>query len=395
MLLVNAAIALAGQGSLTHLSTLAFVSELGDKSYFLAVILAVWCPWRGVRNSQWALPEQLLAASGSLSALISRALIVSVGLRIPSYVDFSLAGFLVVMLLAFAGKAWSDMRHAERIHAISGAKAAPIATPIASKPHNDESNSARPAWISGGFLGDFKAYDPTAYEAPMKTPPSSAGDDKNPFGHADGDRNSLATDNGFGTYGAAFAGVPLAKVQRFSHPASLAAAFAIPFFSVFLAESSDKSLQVFRDSLPGHDFRPEILLGASIGYMIAVVTASLLGFVMERQLSEPKLLFAATAGFCALALTTGSTAALQAELISQAVSPMVVASSAAVSDSVTNVLAPTATAAAQVAATPTASVVTAAATVAPSLLAVVSSDTAMMRSSQPVASARQNPSVAK
>jgi len=87
------------------------LAELGDKTFFLTVVFAIWCPWHGIRDgSKNVAPmEYLLLLVGCSCALILRTLLLCTGVDPFQWDGFSAVAALVVLSL-FAIKASAEWR---------------------------------------------------------------------------------------------------------------------------------------------------------------------------------------------------------------------------------------------------------------------------------------------
>lgn len=133
-------------GHILQTAGLAFLAEVGDASFFVAVILAIFCPWRGVRSGKGLCVEYALVILGSVSALLLRVLLRRHELHVAA-----VTGELVPPLLAASGLA---VLSALAFWHWSAARGDP--EPMGDRP------GGRPAY-GGSFLGSFQAYNPAAY----------------------------------------------------------------------------------------------------------------------------------------------------------------------------------------------------------------------------------------
>lgn len=134
-------------GHILQTAGLAFLAEVGDASFFVAVILAIFCPWRGVRSGKGLCVEYALVILGSVSALLLRVLLRRHELHVAA-----VTGELVPPLLAASGLA---VLSALAFWHWSAARGDP-------EPAMGDRPGARPAY-GGSFLGSFQAYNPAAY----------------------------------------------------------------------------------------------------------------------------------------------------------------------------------------------------------------------------------------
>ncbi|CAE6941861.1 unnamed protein product [Symbiodinium natans] len=240
---------------------LAFLAEVGDASFFVAVILAIFCPWRGVRSLKTP-TEYVLVVLGSTSALLLRVLLRSLGLRV-----FVVAGELLPPLLAASVLAvlsvlaylhWAAARGDPEPGAVSDRSGAP------------------PARCGGSFLGSFQAYNPAAYvkSEALEQQPLLAG---------------LVWEQ--------------SRMAKAPGVASMLLAFLVPFSVIFLLETGSQGfeLEVPRSNLPG----------SLCGLLAANVLAAFVGFTLERHVDDQVLLLVAALGLGALCIGSLQTAALR------------------------------------------------------------------------------------
>lgn len=307
-------VSIPGQlGTFGRAAALSFVAELGDKTFFLTVILAAWCPVSGIRNKPGASLQQAFVAAGAVCAM---ALHVSLLVVIPgfpgshhSFFDWSLGSAAVVFQGALGMQAMLELRRAERTRKDSST----TAKLISNRPLHASKGDIGQEFNPSSFLGTFKAYNPDDYESESGEGGAPAAAQE--AGKADPDRKDGCGHNPFedevaATYGAVNINASAAPSQKKEVPSTLSSASAallIPFVAIFLDEVGDKSLEALRAEVS-----PTIVIatGATIGYMISSMFAACVGFLLERQLTERRLLFAMVTGLWALVLVTCSQAIL-------------------------------------------------------------------------------------
>jgi putative Ca2+/H+ antiporter (TMEM165/GDT1 family) len=167
---------------------------------------------------------------------------------------------------------------------------------------------------AGGFLGDFEPYDPSTYTGAAL---ESQQDEKNPFAPGaepaaeDWLNNSSSVSRRSRNYGYGSTIAAFSMERSEESDLTLLLAFAIPLVSIFLVESGDKSIGLLIDRLTSTNKSHGLLTVSAVlfaGYLPAISFACFIGFFMERQLSESRLLIVTTAGTCALALVACSAA---------------------------------------------------------------------------------------
>mmetsp|Transcript_39262 Transcript_39262/g.73245 ORF Transcript_39262/g.73245 Transcript_39262/m.73245 type:complete len:267 (+) Transcript_39262:127-927(+) len=230
---------------------LSFLAEIGDVSFFVTVILAAWCPLRGVRSGKGIHFEHALVTFGSLAALCLRVCLRSVGLYVTAAAGEVLPAILGAVACAALGATaighWSSARGMPELPELP----------------EGEAPSAPVTGYGGSFLGNFQAYNPGAYgsipnlEEPIAGRPETSG-----------------------------------LKQEGVSSKTLFAAFFMPFFLNFLLESGSQGieLQVVRLSPTG-------CIG---GTAAATLIATFFGFALERRVGDRTLLCSVAVAFLAL-----------------------------------------------------------------------------------------------
>jgi len=288
-------------------------SELGDRTFLATVMLAVWCPFRGVRSSEWRCLQQLLVMSGSGSALALRTGLVFIGYNTWRW-DMRCEIFAAMCCALLGVKALFDLRHA-----------------VAAPSSKCTSHVPPPCTVqipTGGSLSGVKMYDPEATEEPAcsaggvaaignsqrgERPSESGSDDKQPLSSTStkkqqpyGSMPSLVT---AGSRAATVAARDVAS----GYFSSFVFAFAVPFSLVSITEAEDKSQGAFLIMTT----KPDVTLHVLAGMAVATALATLCGVVLERSLRDQRLLYTLVVAFAFMSLTTIS----QALVHLQAVSP--------------------------------------------------------------------------
>lgn len=311
----TAALASAASSSLLHVAVLPFSAELGDKTFFLALLLTAWCPLPGGRRGAAGVLQQCAVAAGAVAALLARYALVATGrASVGGALDAACGKAALFALGILACFATCELWAAERAPTKGAGLAAGAAAKAlveASAELEDDRGSRR----AGGFLGDFRAYDPSACCDSRSSKPYNLVEDddaqNNPFAAAEPPEFFGA--KGYGTqpvtfYQATRKEAWAADVHTWVSPPF---AFAIAAVGVFLCESNDKSLQV----LLGHGtVHQETFLSVAVGYLPAVVLACFTGFVLERQLSEARLLLVVSLSLFAMLVVAASEVVVAAEL---------------------------------------------------------------------------------
>lgn len=250
---------------------LGLVSEIGDGSFFTVLIFAVWCPIQGMRSGPSANLERCLVASAAVSALLIRSLVT----QLESIPGGCMGPFLASAgFAALAVRAFLLMRRSDNARALR--------PPQAVARDQSAEDPPAPAARTGGFLGNFKAYTPPSPPSPAEAEPIASG-------------VSVST-SGYGTTATAL-GVLSEKGDYFNILACLAA-FVVPFLLIFLASSGASG----RGDGPVRTNGVVASFAASAGCFFGTLLAAAVGFVLEREASEHKLLFGALCGLLALSI---------------------------------------------------------------------------------------------
>jgi len=245
-----------------------FLGELGDKTFLLAAVFTIWCPYEGVRASKNSVFQQLVVFLGVLCALWARC-ILFILTNEPGFWDGYCEGVSCLFLLLMIPKAYwdfcdSDVEEQKRREVMLAA--------------------TKRAAAKDGFEGPLGMYG-VAKESEVLEDPS--------YGAAIAPRSSAD--------GLFDRPIP-------DHLASTIMAFFVPAALVFAADAEDKSAAVWLDAgKPGNNGD---VLFALLGVVGAVAVAVCLGFILERQVSDHRLNFAVLGVFSTLFLVSLSQALL-------------------------------------------------------------------------------------
>jgi len=258
-------------------SGLCFLAELGDLSFFFTAVLSAWCPWRGARSGPGANHQRLAIAKASALALGARVMLRSMQIRIASMLGSGIGPMLAAaLLLVLAGRAYLQRSKCET---------------VVSQLADCEAKSTDVPEAGGFFLGSFKPYDPKAYSK-----------DTVPWA---GESVPLVQQAGQAAYSGRSGQEPAEPPPCM---VSLAFAFALPLLVIFLEEtgSNGVEVQVLQSGLSLAN-----VLGGAVGIVVAIAVATLLGFVLEREVQDSALLVTVSSGLAAMGIFVLRTAALQ------------------------------------------------------------------------------------
>lgn len=289
-----------------------FFGELGDKTFFVTVLLAAWCPsWDGVRNSAdgktMACILQLLVLAGAALSLLVRTLLVSAGVHPAWWV----AGFNFIACATFIGFGVFvrfQQVSAGKVDKLTGAGSKNADNPFltsrsyypteleASNTDNDE--SARWNTWAQQKMTSGETWNPLSYK-----PAYSAGvNSSEPAG-----AQSLASGWQRQSYGTVRALPKDVGGQSGNEVIFMIAAFLAGLVTVFMCESLDKSQMAFVNG-GNHKYDFGGVISAMFGYIPALVVAVGVGCILEGTLMDEWLLFTIQIGFFSLGFISFSQA---------------------------------------------------------------------------------------
>lgn len=254
----------------------ALFTELGAKTFFITTALCCWCPWEGLREGHERIFQLGLVFTGSFLALSTRA-VLDVMVSNPSFLSALFDVTSCAILLVLSVRAWLHLSRLDSRRATEGAAAA--SNPFADKLGDEE--KAPQTWNQQAFLST-----PLLSQSTGSSPDSAYGALRPPPPSADGVFAERISDKIVGHFLALLA----------------------PLVVVFCVEAEDKSelaLLVMNGGTPS-GLGPAS--AASLGFFTAIVLAVIVGFILERQLSDHRLLFAITLVFSSLSLVSLSQA---------------------------------------------------------------------------------------
>lgn len=219
-------------GNLTHSYILALLAELGDKTWVLTCICAVWCPWNGLRERTPKLLkiECLLVLMGAAFALTLRTVLIAFGVD-PFYWDGFCNTAATIILFVCACRATWEWRCAIRDYQV-----------------------ARSEGVSSGAKG-LGSTDPNAAITDAVDP------EKEGYGSMTG------------TFEINY------NRTTFDWFVLLSLAFLFPAFSIVCAEAMDRSQGVL---VQVDHQRADLALGAPLGFFTASCMAVLFGYVVQK-----------------------------------------------------------------------------------------------------------------
>lgn len=251
-----------------------FFGELGDKTFFITLAFAAWCPWVGVRDSSSITISEVLVFLGALCAFYIRIIVLEVGVKYAGWLTTEVLFASTVLLLALAAKARMDLGSIgaeEKAQFDSGAPDAVESSRSGPAGHQDTTQAPPQRWAISSYGGLGSMANPIPEHANL-------------------------IDGATARYAGA---APTAGHLVF--------AFVVPLVTVFLAEAWDRSEGAV---LMASHLGADAALSAMLGCLAAVLLAITAGFLVQRTLSDQQLLFAAVLCFSALSLVSLSQALL-------------------------------------------------------------------------------------
>jgi len=279
-----------------------FFGELGDKTFFVTVLLAAWCPsWDGVRNSAdgktMACILQLLVLAGAALSLLVRTLLASAGVHPTWWV----AGFNFIACATFIGFG-VFVRH-QRGFAGKAEKSTATGSTRAENPFHQSETSAidhqEPekwnTWAQQKMTAQ-ETWNPLSYNSAERAGVQSL---------ESGWQQQQQQQN----YGAVWSLPKDVERQSGNEVVFMILAFLAGLVTVFMCECVDKSQTAFLNAgNQSYGFRG--VISAMVGYIPAIVLAVGLGSILEGTLMDEWLLFAIQIGFFSLGFISCSQACL-------------------------------------------------------------------------------------
>lgn len=281
-----------------------FLGELGDKTFFLTVIFAAWCPWGGVRSGSDRSFQLFLVFAGATVALATRVALPAHDAALEPPLRSAFDGAVTVVLLLLATRARIELNQAEacarRSQSFFWSAQSGAASSLSAHAKNPFEESAEEIKASNAC-----EWNPQAFARPSEPPPA----EPPPTVEVPTGKAQAAS----AAYGALLL-PPTSADGVFSERISDSLvsnilAFIAPLVLNFLAEAEDKSREAL---LPPH-FDPGAgwaSLGAALGLAAAALLAVIVGFILECQLSDRRALFSVASALLVLSLVSVSQALL-------------------------------------------------------------------------------------
>jgi len=285
-------------GVLWRAVLVSLLGELGDKTFYLIVALAAWCPWQGLRSGGHAPAECCLVFAGASAAFNVRAVLLASAQDSLQWGCWPAA--LASAALALMGaKAVVERRRA------CDADLNPFLVPKEPSVECPEAGHGT-SWNKSAFCSAPRTVAATAESNPFPAESSqdaTAGEaqwNSTAFGLP---RTSPEAGAPAASYGAAASLRPLSPHTATVEDrwASLMLAFPVAFALAFLVESGDKSEAALLQESGGG---ANMAIGAILGFLPAALLATLAGHVLERQLERQTALLLVAFLFLSLGLVS-------------------------------------------------------------------------------------------
>lgn len=285
---------------------ISLLGELGDKTFYLILALAAWCPWQGLRSGAHAPAERCLIFAGASAAFNVRAVLLSSAQDFMKWGCWPDAAACIVLALLGVKAALERRRACE-----------PDLNPflLPKEPSCNGSSAGlhdEPTWNKSAF----SAWIPSAGEASEKNPfPAESPQDASvgepaqwnsaAFGGACHSPSEGEVQQS--TYGATPPRSQPAVGMVDGRMAGVILAFPAAFAMVFIMESDDKSEAALLTASSGG---ADLVIGAILGFLPAALLATLAGHMLERQLDRQHTLLLVIFVFLSLSLVSLSQALL-------------------------------------------------------------------------------------
>ncbi|CAJ1424850.1 unnamed protein product [Effrenium voratum] len=238
------------------------IAQLGSKTFFLSAILAAWCPWEGIRNHPDRQVQTVLILTGSYLAFVLRiCLLIFVQDKTWQFCAFDAMSCFFLFALGMKARvdlSSSDAREARQRYASSshGADAAGGAPSDPEKPKE----SGFSEWNTAAF-GFLPAPLPEQKEA--KTTQYGT---ETQFVPSDGVLSSRPSDRSISTV----------------------LSLLLPLLLVFLMQADDRAIMLLvQTGIEGAD----AICGSLLGLLMPTMLSVTLGVLLEKTLTDSRLLF--------------------------------------------------------------------------------------------------------
>mmetsp|Transcript_4825 Transcript_4825/g.13404 ORF Transcript_4825/g.13404 Transcript_4825/m.13404 type:complete len:284 (+) Transcript_4825:97-948(+) len=251
----------------------ALFGEIGDKTFFVALLLTAWCPWEGPRDIPTIVnPHRLIIGGTTFGAIVTQS-VVTASIRQSAWAN------------------WSD-NVSRFLDLIAGCLFALLAT-------RAYLGANRPVYTGSS------EHDPLLQKAESPVEPKY---NQDAFAF-----RAPAADGGE----SAIAGSTLREPPK-SSMCSAILGFFVAAVCVFVAESEDKSWYAL---VEGGRQGSDLLLGAALGFVPAVMFAVLMGSIMWWQLEPGMIRLVAIIAFSSLSIVSFSQALLHMALLDMGMFP--------------------------------------------------------------------------
>lgn len=255
--------------------------ELGDKTFLLTVAFSIWCAWAGIRDNDDCIKARCLVFASTLIALGVRIILLT-SLVDPFFAEamFAYAGGAMMAVLALA--AYVEMGRVEASEMKMGLLGSVGEASGRDMFKETEAHDVpEEGWNQIAFSGS------SPLEGGSATPRVPDVPEKENYGS-------------MGLQGSSMGPLFRGNAALSDRLASLIISFILPLVTIFVLEAEDKSESaVF---LGGRSDSTDVAMGAVVGLVPVVLFAIVLGYVIERRLTDQWAAFLVLSILSSLAL---------------------------------------------------------------------------------------------
>jgi len=277
-------------GTFWKFSLRCFFGELGDKTFFLTVLLTAWVvTWESVPHGRPQRHHQLMVLAGALSGLLLHVVLVS--FSVVSAKGSSIFNFISVVLLVSIGIKLHFQ--VQSVRKLAEARESTYDEPAAKVKDDTQ------AWNTAGAAPTSTSWN--NYAARAQPPTEEGAQSSSAQGY--GSMNEPEKD----AWGHDAVKDPPQEEQKTSFN-TLIVAGLISMALIFVIEVAERSQYSFLAS--GESKGTSLVLSSMLGYTVATCFAVFVGYLMESMMKDEWLLFTAEMAFFAMALISLSQAVL-------------------------------------------------------------------------------------
>jgi len=305
-----------------HAYLRSLLSELGDKTFFLTIVLAAWCPWEGIRGSGDRLLQLCLVFAGAFLALALHAVqFLTAEPSASGRWTCTCEVLTCLFLFVLGAKAKLELGRVDANGQQSSGQQAVSANPFkeplppGTMPAGGKWNERAFGALTAPLASSTECEErPAAVYGPCACIPTGGKWNEKAFGalmapwvvSMEREEQPSAV---YGSFSPPMTSAHGVFSERISDKlVSHILAFVATLTLVFMAEAEDKSQDAF-GTLPAKTSPDtDVIAGAVLGFLPATALAVFLGFILERQLSDQRMLFFVTCVLLGLSLVAFSQA---------------------------------------------------------------------------------------